>query len=299
MKTLFDAYLIVDWSANNSPKLGKDSIWWCHMSWDDGTLVVNEIKNTSTRIETIAQITEILLGYKKSNKRVLLGFDFAYSYPAGFSQRLTGDSQPDWLATWQFLHSQITDSSRNKNNRYEVAAVINRELTGAAGPFWGCPDKRQSNHLSKCKPKDLGLKLFNEYRIVEQGTAAHSVWKLYYPGSVGSQVLMGLPYLYALRTDASLSEVSRVWPFETGLKLITEEDLAGVNVLHAEIFPSLVSVNSQQGEIKDKLQVCAVANQFADLDHCGDLGSMFAGGRELTVTERQIVESEEGWILGV
>ncbi len=26
-KTLFDAYIFVDWSANNSPKRGKDSIW--------------------------------------------------------------------------------------------------------------------------------------------------------------------------------------------------------------------------------------------------------------------------------
>jgi hypothetical protein len=25
----FDAYVMVDWSANAKPKSGKDSIWWC------------------------------------------------------------------------------------------------------------------------------------------------------------------------------------------------------------------------------------------------------------------------------
>jgi hypothetical protein len=31
---IFDRYVTVDWSANNRPKTGKDSIWICNLSAD-------------------------------------------------------------------------------------------------------------------------------------------------------------------------------------------------------------------------------------------------------------------------
>ena len=45
---LFDGYLVVDWSANSTPKQGKDSIWWCHLAWNNDTLEIVEIRNRAT-----------------------------------------------------------------------------------------------------------------------------------------------------------------------------------------------------------------------------------------------------------
>lgn len=299
MNTLFNAYLIVDWSANKSPKTGKDSIWWCHMVWEEGSLVVADVQNPSTRVEAFQQIKAILLNYKHLHQRVLVGFDFAYGYPAGFAHAIAPGETPPWLAVWRYLAAHIEDSPNNANNRFEVAATINRQLSGGVAPYWGCPESQQSDNLSMRKPRGEQADLLGEFRLAERDNRAHSVWKLCYPGSVGGQVLMGLPYLYALRTDAELSDVSRVWPFETGLKQLQADELSQVHILHAEIYPSLVNVSPRPGEIKDRLQVIALAEYFADLDYKNQLGMLFAGGRPLSDQEQGIVITEEGWILGV
>jgi precorrin-8X/cobalt-precorrin-8 methylmutase len=299
MGTLFTGYLIVDWSANKSPKTGKDSIWWCHLQWEAGTLVLADVQNPATRLAAIQQIKAILLRYKDSQQRLLLGMDFAYGYPRGLAANIAAGESPPWLAVWRYLSELIEDSPRNANNRFEVAAQMNRRLSGSAAPFWGCPESKQSRYLSMRKPKGEAGTLFSEFRLAEQGNPTHSVWKLCYPGAVGSQVLMGLPYLYHLRTDPELGRVSRVWPFETGLRPLQESDLTGTNILHAEIYPSLVAVSTKPGEIKDRLQVIALAEYFADLDYKNELGRLFAGRRHVAEEERQIIEREEGWILGV
>lgn len=299
MGTLFDGYLIVDWSANNSAKGGKDSIWWCHLQREVGTLVLADVQNPATRLAAVQQIKAILLRYKDSQQRLLLGVDFAYGYPHGLAAKIAPGESPLWLAVWRYLAEHIEDSLHNANNRFEVAAQMNRLLSASTAPFWGCPKSKQSRYLLMRKPKGEAGKLFNEFRLAEQGNSTHSVWKLYYPGAVGSQVLMGLPYLYLLRTDPELARVSRVWPFETGLRPLQQSDLIGTNILHAEIYPSLVAVSPESGEIKDRLQVIALAEHFADLDYHNKLGYLFGGRRQVSEAGRQIIEREEGWILGV
>jgi len=197
MKSLFDGYLIVDWSANSTPKRGKDSIWWCHLTWDDDSLVING-NNPSTRYLAFKQIREILHSYVLSGKRLLVGFDFAYAYPQGFAKRLSGSVDASWWNTWQKLSELIVDDTYNLNNRFSVAAGLNQMLTATTGPFWGCPESQCNDHLSKHKPKNNP---FAEFRIAERICGAQSVWKLAYPGAVGSQVLMGIPYLHQLRVD--------------------------------------------------------------------------------------------------
>lgn len=299
MGTLFTGYLIVDWSANKSPKTGKDSIWWCHLQWEGGTLVLADVQNPATRLAAMQQIKAILLRYKDSQQRLLLGMDFAYGYPHGFAATIAAGEAPPWLAVWHYLAEHIEDSPHNANNRFEVAAQMNRLLSASTAPFWGCPKSKQSRYLSMRKPKGEAGELFSEFRLAEQGNPTHSVWKLCYPGAVGSQVLMGLPYLYQLRTDPELARVSRVWPFETGLRPLQVSDLSGTNILHAEIYPSLVGVSPKTGEIKDRLQVIALAEYFADLDYHTKLGHLFGGRCQLSETKRQIIEREEGWILGL
>jgi hypothetical protein len=195
--------------------------------------------------------------------------------------------------------SVIEDDDNNRNNRYAVAAAFNYQLSKGMAPFWGCPSSQETPHLSMRKPRGELAGLFPEFRLAEQNGTAHPVWKCCYPGAVGGQVLMGLPYLYRLITDSRLAAVSRVWPFETGLREFFAEDLAGVNIVHAEIYPSIVSIDPGPDEIKDQVQVVSLATTFADLDQQGKLGALFAGRASLTPSERTLVEREEGWILGV
>jgi hypothetical protein len=125
------------------------------------------------------------------------------------------------------------------------------------------------------------------------------IWKLYGNGSVGSQALLGIPHLMSLRSDAVLAPVSRVWPFETGLRELPGRDERSYLVVHAEIYPSLLVNEPGGGEVKDALQVRTMARHFAALDDASELSTLFAGPTQTTKDERERIESEEGWTLGV
>lgn len=91
---MFDRYIIVDWSASNSPKTGKDSIWICDLG-EAGDPVST---NPSTRRQAEEQLRELLIKAADRGERVLIGFDFPYGYPRGFAAALglegSGDVQP-------------------------------------------------------------------------------------------------------------------------------------------------------------------------------------------------------------
>jgi precorrin-8X/cobalt-precorrin-8 methylmutase len=125
-----------------------------------------------------------------------------------------------------------------------------------------------------------------------------SVWKLCYPGAVGSQVLVGIPYLAQLRDHPTLRERSRVWPFETGFQLAprTARDWT---ILHAEVYPSIVPIVPAAGECKDRAQVRTLAHHFANDDERGMLHQRFTTPIQLTNEELTHITQEEGWILGI
>ena len=299
MGKLFDGYLVVDWSANSRPKTGADSIWWCHLAWNGDALKPTRIANPATRHDAYRQLSGILHRYNSEHKRVLLGMDFSYGYPRGFAQELVAAEQPYWRGVWRYLYEHVQDAKDNANNRFTVAADINKKISGGCAPFWGCPKAQSSKYLSMHKPVGKLNNIFPEYRIAEEANTAQSVWKLLYAGAVGSQILMGLPYLYQWITDDDLAGVSRVWPFDTGLMALTNAGLEGINIVHAEIYPSLIKVRPRNSQVKDKLQVESLAKYFAELDAVGKLSQLFAAKRKITGEQRDIIENEEGWILGV
>lgn len=70
---IFDSYLIVDWSANSTPKTGSDSIWIACGS-DESSI---ELFNPNTRASAMLIIKQLL---SEVNGKVLVGFDFPFGY---------------------------------------------------------------------------------------------------------------------------------------------------------------------------------------------------------------------------
>ncbi|HKO07195.1 MAG TPA: hypothetical protein VJ487_05725 [Alphaproteobacteria bacterium] len=277
---------MVDWSAASRPgppRETKDQIW---LAW--GTALRRfPPRYCRTREEAFETLAELLAGRRGP---ALVGFDFPNAYPAGSG--LGGGRE-----TAQRLAALVEDAPDNRNNRFEVARRLNRELGKLPGPFWMCPAKAADHALTVVRPSFEG-RGFCEYRLVERrlrarGKYPHSVWKLGGAGSVGSQALMGLPVVHRLLNLPSLAPNSRIWPFETGW------DAALDGIVHAEIWPSLFRCDDQPYTIKDARQVAAVRDALLAADRDGCLRALFARPGGLSERENDMCLAEEGWILGV
>jgi precorrin-8X/cobalt-precorrin-8 methylmutase len=294
---LFDSYLMVDWSGAKRPCTGPDSIWLHVLGRRNGKLERLALDNPPTRHTATGLIRSWLHHLVSERRRVLVGFDFPLGYPRGTAQRLGLGGTP-WRAMWDRIADMMRDGANNANNRFAVADELNRELTGEAFPFWGCPasangklgyDHLQSKRLRGHLPSDLP-----SHRLVEQRLpSAQPVWKLYGNGSVGGQALTGIPRVRGLRDDPDLAAVTRIWPFETGFAL------SEARIVITEIYPSLIACPPLASYPKDAAQVVATAEHYARLDEAGALDACFAGGKDLAALERRDAAREEGWVLGV
>jgi precorrin-8X/cobalt-precorrin-8 methylmutase len=290
---LFDAYLMVDWSAASTPRTGKDSIWWALLVRQGGETQLARRENPSTRAAATAQLADTIADLAAAGSRVLVGFDFPFGYPSGTAARLGMPGLP-WRHMWQELADLLDDAADNANNRIDVAESLNARLGGEPFPFWGNVREEERPCLVRRGRRPHAAEDLDEWRLCDRraGTTS-SVWQLAGAGSVGSQVLTGIPRVLALRTDPRLAMVSGIWPFETGL---SHDPRLGV--VFAEVYPSLVEPEPEEGMVKDARQVRSIAAHFARLDDAGELGTFFAGDPALTAAERSIVEQEEAWILG-
>lgn len=292
---LFDRYIAMDWSANSAPKSGQDSIWSC---LGECEVVEKQTVNHRTRHAAEAWLLGQLTAAVFAGKRVLVGLDFPYGYPAGFAAALGLDGEP-WRATWAYLERQVSDNERNLNNRFEVAAAINQQL-GRHAPFWGRPAHRKlptlpfQKRVAYLAPQEFGG--LSEWRQVEEQLRSwriwpHSVWKLAGAGAVGSQALMGIPVVNRMRHHDLLRGVSRVWPFEIAVPNLPVGSPA---VVHAEIWPTIVPFEDEAGSCSDEQQVRAVVRHWRELDQKDYLAALFAEAPDDTRVRR-----EEGWTLGV
>ncbi|PRY74838.1 molybdopterin molybdotransferase [Yoonia maritima] len=249
----FDSVLMVDWSGGNDrgPTPKKDAIWACvaREGHPEDPLYFRN------RHEAERWIATFLAQEQALNRRVLAGFDFAFGYPHGFGNALTGSDDP--LALWDWFAERVVDTAK-ENNRFELAGEINSMFSGI-GPFWGNGLKRDIAGL----PRKGSLRTntsFAERRSAEQtATRAFPVWQLSGAGAVGSQVIMGLPMLSRLRRKFSVS----VWPFEPLENPIT----------FIEIWPSLiaktVAATQPPDRVKDAHQVLLMAKAVSGMpdDH--------------------------------
>ena len=296
---LFQTHVVVDWSARSKPspkRKSKDAIWWAAARVTRHGVRVGEPAYARTRHEALDRLGRLIASEADAGRRVLVGFDFPFGYPKGVAGHLAGRASA--LALWDWLAAQIEDGSDNDNNRYEVAAAINREYPGI-GPFWGRPSAWDFPTIPlRASARTAQAQHPPERRICDvRAKGAKTVWQLAYAGSVGSQMLLGLPALKRLKADPRIAGRARVWPFETGLRA------PDARVAIAEVYPSLlrneVRARQHDGEILDSAQVRVNAEAFARLDTSGGLAPLFVGTPFLTPDERRIVETEEAWILGL
>ena len=122
--------------------------------------------------------------------------------------------------------------------------------------------------------------------------SAQPVWKLAYPGSVGSQTLTGIARLEALRHGPHEADIA-IWPFETQFADSLEKP-----VVIAEIYPSLFDVDRSLSSTLDEAQVRTVASGFARQDAVGSFEAMLDGPRALGAHIRADALSHEGWMVG-
>ena len=295
---LFDTHIVVDWSARSKPspaRPNRDSIWWAVVR--NGSAL--EPQYLRTRHEAVESLAVFIAGELDAGRRVLAGFDFPFGYPAGVAERLTG--QASAATVWNWLMTRIEDKPDNDNNRFAVAEAMNRRWPGV-GPFWGRPPAWRYPQIP-VRARDRTCREGHppERRIADKrAMEAKTVWQLAYAGSVGSQVLVGLPALKRLLADPRIGGCGRVWPFDTGLRA---PDTREAPLVLAEIYPSLlrkeVAACRGDGEVLDRAQVRVNAAAFARLDRQGGLAPLFGGAPGLGPNERRLIEQEEAWILGL
>lgn len=270
----FDRIIVVDWSASKTPSPktpSADAIWIAVHVAGQTTCTYHR-----TRADAIAALCAEFDDAMVQEQRVLVGFDFPFAYPAGFARAVTGCDDP--LTLWSDLAERIEDGENNANNRFDVARDLNRLFPGV-GPFWGCPVDLADADLPAKGTARSGHGMAERRQVEALVSSTQPCWKLYTTGSVGSQALLGIARLHALRMryGAALA----VAPFQT----------PDTPIVLAEVYPSLLApeIAARQGEdeIKDRAQVRVTAQALAGVP-----------AAQLDVMLRQ-GDAEEGWIVGV
>jgi hypothetical protein len=302
MARLFDSYVMVDWSAASKPATGADSIWIGALTPDARMKLNFKASNPPTRAKALEELTDLLGRCLKRGDRVLLGVDFPLGFPAGTSDALKLKGDAPWRSIRDFLLKEMKDKPDNSNNRFSLAAQMNRRMSDGPFPFWGCSKKDELTTLSLKKSREHGPKDVTEYRISETFAAEtrkarpQPVWKIAYAGAVGGQTLTGVPAIERLREKFP---TLKLWPFEIPFAKLDDEALGDARIVVAEIYPSLVATTANANEIKDEAQVRTMAEWFAERDANGKLPALFASEAKLTDAQKAKVRQEEGWILGL
>ena len=275
---MFDRVIVVDWSAANRPTsaTNRANAIWIGCTDDEGSIEWHH----RTRAAAEAQLVTLIDTARADGQRLLVGFDFAMGYPAGFAERLTGIASA--RAVWAWLADAITDTPDNHNNRFAVAARMNAAFPEGPGPFWSHPTGQSWPGLPFRRAGiDYAVLGLAETRAAEQAVPrAKSPWMLFNPGSVGSQSLLGLPMIHRLGQQPGTA----VWPF----------DATAAPVVLAEVYPSLLSgpvailANAEQMPA-DQAQVRLLSQALFRLARRDQLAALFDTPPEA---------AEEGWILG-
>ena len=269
----FDTFAMVDWSGGNDtgPTPRKDAIWACVVRGGETGEPVY-LRNRHVAEEWLSALIDAELA---AGRRLCLGFDFPFGYPAGFAEALTGVADP--LAVWEWFEARVEDSPKG-NNRFDLAGEINLGLGEGRGPFWFNGLGREVPGLAKTKADYVNP--FPDRRAAEErAKGAFTCWQMGGAGAVGGQVMTGLAVLDRLRRR--FADHVAVWPFQP-------LDRA---VAFVEIWPSLlepvVRARMAEGAVRDAVQVQVVAEALSRL------------APEVLAGMLEVEAPEAGWILGL
>jgi precorrin-8X/cobalt-precorrin-8 methylmutase len=283
---MFERIVVVDWSANSAPKTGKDSIWFADLSLATGAIRTANISTRAAAIDVLVELTT-------APGRCLVGVDFSLGFPAGTAEALGLTGTP-WAAMWELLASMIEDDDHNANNRFEIAAELNKRISPGPGPFWGCHPTKASDFLTTTK---VACDPLPEWRTIEselrsRGKRPFSAWQLLGAGAVGSQSLLGIAAMSRFMQRSAASEQTvDVWPFTCGLAVPSADTVL------VEVWPTLVDLpelaaNVWESRVRDERQVVAVAQHLAEVDLVASFVPVVPPDSRATVL------GEEGWVLG-
>lgn len=269
----FDTVIVVDWSARSAPSPAKPSKDAIFLGVSRDGLVATLYRRT--RAQAMRSLQGLIDAELRAGRRVLAAFDFPFAYPTGFAADIVGADDP--LAFWSHLAAGIEDDDRNRSNRFDVAARLNAGFE-APGPFWGHPVGADIPGLPFRKPAYTGFPFSERRRIERLVPKAKSCFQLMGAGSVGSQALLGIARLEALRQR--YGEAVAVAPFQAPDRPL----------VLAECYPGLIAQaiarHARPAEIPDRAQVRLMARALARLPS-GRLGALLSEG-----------DRTEGWILG-
>lgn len=270
----FDRVIVADWSASSalSPaRPSADAIWLGHIDANGAQSSYHR-----GRASAEAALSQAIDSAVVKGESLLIGCDFPMGYPTSFAARLTGTASA--RAVWAWLAEHIEDAPDNRNNRFQIAAQINRHFATETsnGPFWGRPTSLNLPDLPATKSINYNALNLCERRVVETLVPrAQPVWKLYTTGAAGSQGLIGQPMIHRLCQRPGVA----VWPFDPSAQITL-----------AEVYPTLIAtaVAADPAAIKDETQVRLLARALFRLSQQNRLAPLLDTPPS----------AEEGWILG-
>lgn len=259
----FTDIVMVDWSANKTPKTGPDSIWIAHLEQATTPQLTLTLHNPATRADALDALIAIATKVSQIPGRLLVGFDFCFGLPShprsgsfvsamevlwknrsafltslGATAAVMGAPYPG-RAVWDLVRTVCHDYQvprSGTNNAGAIAHAINVALSMGRWPGQVFYDPRTGPRLHPSLPSKPRSK-HGGYRITEQATrSVQPVWKLGGGVIVGRQTLLGWPYLAAfLKTlTAGTSPNVEVWPFKNGFVA------PSADVVLVEIFPTAI-----------------------------------------------------------
>ena len=164
--------IAVDWSGSDEE--GQLAHIWLAIAEASGLV---RLMNGLTRDEAVS----MLVGEIKLGDPVVIGLDFAFSFPERYLVR---------------------EGIQNARGLWDRAEQQGEEwLNGQTWPFWG----RKGPYRKR--PQDLVETM--QFRETDRAHGAQSVFKIYTAGAVGTGTVRGLPLLARLK-DAGAA----IWPFD-------------------------------------------------------------------------------------
>lgn len=167
--------LAVDWSGRRAGE--RRHLWLAEAR--DGRIV--RLEDGKSRAELVAHVIDLA----GEDPRLVVGFDFAFAFPAWFTRSLGCANAPE---LWNL-----------------VAAEGDAWLERCHPPFWGRKGTHAPQLVDGCSPWRATEREFSSIR----GTAPKSAFQILGAGTVGTGSIRGMPFLSTLRSAGFA-----VWPFD-------------------------------------------------------------------------------------